>query len=148
MKKVLFLSISVFLFASQKGVNQKDVYIDYTNKIINYNFQLEGINDIKSPFYIPYKNIVETNGTKRHVEIKKSVKISLISIFGDKAYVQIDHYIGEQLVKSEKKWIKINDEIVKCKLIKLTETDAYFKCKDKTLHKSLNKKIPLLGDGK
>ena len=57
-----------------------------------------------------------------------------------------DEYLGEQLIKERKKWIKLYDKIYNCSLYKLTDTDAYFKCGDRVLHKTLNQKIPMLRD--
>jgi len=147
MKKALI--ITGFCIGLLFGANnQKDIYLEYTNKIINYEFNLKHLNDIKSPFYEEVRVDTGTKTSNKSVSAKKRVMITLISIFEKKAYIRIDEYLGEQLISVYKKWIGINDKIYDCKLVKLTDTDAVFKCKDKTLYKTINKKIPTLRDSK
>jgi len=152
MKKLtvlLTIFIVTIIFAQgniQRKNTQKDIYLDYTNKIINYEFNIKNINKIKSPFYEPPKFLPGPVGSKKNVRIKKRVKITLLSIFENKAYIKIDEYLGEQLIRVEKRWISLNDKIYDCRLTKLTDTDAYFKCSDKTLYKTINTKIPMLRD--
>jgi hypothetical protein len=145
MKKLSLLIIGIFLFAN----SQKDVYLDYTNKIINYNFKIENLNKIKPPFYNPVlqKNVYKNEKLPKKA-VKKVVKIDLLSILDKKAYIKLSEFIGGKLVKVNKKWVKRGDVVYGCKLIKLTDSDAVFKCKNKKLYKSLNQKIPLLRNSK
>ncbi|GAB6073905.1 hypothetical protein [Nautilia lithotrophica] len=142
-KLVLLIGIISLMFG--KGNTQKDIYLEYTNKVINYEFNINNLNKVKSPFYEPPKFFPGTQNSK-NVQIKKRVKITLLSIFENKAYIKVEEYLGEQLVAVIKKWISINDKIYDCRLSKLTDTDAVFKCSDKTLYKTINKKIPMLRD--
>ena len=130
----------------QHKSTQKDIYIDYANKVINYEFNIKNINKLKSPFYErpKSKSLSEYAGDKKNIRIKKRVKIILLSIFENKAYIKIEKYLGEQLIRVEKRWISLNDKIYDCKLTKLTDIDAYFKCPNKTLYKTVNTKIPML----
>ncbi|AZV46961.1 hypothetical protein C3L23_06650 [Nautilia sp. PV-1] len=145
MKKLtLIAGIIAFIYA--KGATQKDIYLDYTNKIINYEFNIKNLSKVKSPFYAPPKYFPGAQASSKNAQIKKRVKITLLSVFGNKAYIKIQEYLGEQLIKITKKWIKLNEKIYDCRLSKLTETDAVFKCKDKTLYKTINQKIPMLRD--
>jgi len=149
MKKLLiFLTgiFSVMLFAQDQQKN--DVYLDYTNKVINYEFSIDDLDKIKAPFYsVAEQKIVKKRVTQK-IEVNKVVKIDLMSIFDNKAYIKINEYIGDKLIKTEKKWIKVGDKVYGCKLIKLTESDAVLKCKNKILYKTLNQKIPLLRNSK
>jgi hypothetical protein len=143
MKKLILLTGFLSLVFSE-GTTQKDIYLDYTNKVINYIFNIDDIEKVKSPFYEPQKFIPGVRVGKKNVRIKKSVNITLLSIFEDRAYIKVEEYLGEQLVSVKKKWLKLNDEIYDCKLTKLTDTDAVFKCTDRTLYKTINQKIPML----
>ncbi len=147
--KIILLTgiLGVALFATDNKT-QKDLYLEYTNKVINYSFKIDKLEDIKSPFYENSINKKVVNTKK--VPVKKSVKITLISIFMNKAFIRIDEYLGAQLVGSVKKWIGLNDKIYDCTLIKLTSTDAIFKCANsrKMLFKTINQKIPQLRDSK
>jgi len=144
MKKLILLIGTVSLMFSN-GISQKDIYLEYTNKVINYEFNLNNINKVKSPFYEPPKFFPGSQNAK-NIQIKKHVKITLLSIFEKEAYIKVEEYLGEQLVAVIKKWISINDKIYDCRLSKLTDTDAVFKCSDKTLYKTINQKIPMLRD--
>jgi len=146
MKRVVsILLLGILAFgAEEKSV--KDLYLEYANKVISYSFKIDGLEDIKSPFYQPPSAKKVTKIKK--VPVKKSVRITLLSIFMNKAYIRIDEYLGAQLVGSVKKWIGLNDKIYDCKLIKLTATDAVFKCSKRMLFKTINQKIPRLRDSK
>jgi hypothetical protein len=135
MKKILFLIIGVFLFAS---VTEK--YLDYTNKLVTYNFKLENIDKIKSPFYHPEK-ITFLNNKKFNRNIKKIVHISLLSIFNNMAYIRVDEYMGDELIKTYKKWVKINDIIEKCKISNIYFDKIILKCGKKILVKHLHTKL-------
>ncbi|ACM92719.1 hypothetical protein NAMH_1264 [Nautilia profundicola AmH] len=144
MKKLVIL-IGLLTLMFGEATTQKDIYLEYTNKVINYEFNIKNLSKVKSPFYEPPKFFPGTPNAK-NVQIKKRVKITLLSIFENKAYIKVEEYLGEQLVSVTKKWISLNDKIYDCKLSKLTDTDAVFKCSDKTLYKTINKKIPMLRD--
>jgi len=135
-KLVLFVLMIVILYANSKA--EKDKYIEYVNEIVNYKFFIDKINKIKSPFFNYTKNV---NSVNKNIKIQKRIEIVLLSIFDNKAYIKINKYIGSQLVSSKKIWINKNKKILGCKLVKLTNTDAFFKCRKKTLHKTLNSKI-------
>jgi hypothetical protein len=143
-KLIILIGIIVSFSIAAKNDSQKDIYLEYTNKVINYEFNLKNINKIKSPFYEPVKYFAVAPGN--NMQIKKRVKITLLSIFGDKAYIRVQEFLGEQLIKTFKKWVKLHDKIYDCKLNKLTDTDAVFKCGSKTLYKTINQKIPMLRD--
>jgi hypothetical protein len=135
MKKLLFiLGITLLLFA------QDDKYLTYVNKLVNYNFELRNVEDRKAPFEIK----ITPKNTKQNIQkiLVKKVKIELLSIFDKQAYIKIDEYLGDQLLKTQKKWVKIGDKIYKCKVEQITLDKVIFKCKNKKLVKSLNKKIP------
>jgi len=144
MKKLILL-FGIISLVVIKANTQKDIYLEYTNKIINYEFNLNNLNEVKSPFYEKRKNFPNSHNAK-NIQIKERVKITLLSIFGNKAYIKVEKYLGEQLVSVIKKWINVNDKVYDCRLFKLTDTDAVFKCSDKTLYKTINQKIPMLRD--
>jgi len=146
MKKIIiFLTIIITVVLANNP--QKDKYLEYTNKVINYEFIIKDLDKIESPFY-ENKKIIFKNITKNERSVKKRVKITLLSIFDNKAYVKIEEFLGEQLIKVNKKWLSKNSKIYDCKLVKLNTTDVVFKCKNKILKKSLNKKIFGLRDKK
>jgi hypothetical protein len=145
MKKLILL-IGFLSFVFSEGITQKDIYPDYTNKIINYEFNIENLNNVKSPFYETPKFSSNTQTKTNNVQIKKRAKITLLSIFENTAYIKVEKYLGKQLVAVTKKWISLNDKIYDCKLFKLTDTDAVFKCNNKILYKTINQKIPMLRD--
>ncbi len=147
MKKLILLAgFLSFLFSA--GSAQKDIYLDYTNKVINYEFNLKNILKVKSPFYEIYTYTPGFTSVQQNSRVKKRVKITLLSIFEKKAYIKVDEYLGEQLVATIKKWIGLNDKIHDCKLVKITDTNTVFKCAGKTLNKTINQKIPMLRDEK
>jgi len=130
----LLLILSIVLSLRAETLTQ--TYLDYTNKLVNYNLMLENFDKVHSPFEKDYIIV------KKKVKAKKLVKIiniNLLSIFNKKAYVLIQVYVGNQLIKSYKKWLKIGDKIDTCKLTKVTFTKIIFKCKDKKLVKTANK---------
>jgi hypothetical protein len=134
MKKILFLIIGVFLFAS---VTEK--YLDYTNKLVTYNFKLENIDKIKSPFYHPEK-ITFLNNKKFNRNIKKIVHISLLSIFNNMAYIKVEEFKENALMKSYKKWVKKGDKIEQCRLINIYNDEIVLNCNKKIIKKFLNEK--------
>ena len=148
MKKIVILLVALILWAQNQKGKEKDIYLEYTNKVINYEFELENIDKIKSPFYVVIKRSTQGKKVKKGAAavVKKRIVLTLLSIFGNRAFIKTEEYLGEQLVKRQKKWIKLHDKIYNCVLNKLTNTDAYFKCANKTLHKTLNQKIPMLRD--
>jgi len=124
---------------------QKDKYLEYTNKIVNYEFVIKDLDKIKSPIY---EKKSFNNGSKSKVNVKRRVKITLLSIFDNKAYVKIEEFLGEELKNVNKKWLSKNSKIYDCKLVKLNTTNVVFKCKNKILKKSVNKKFFGLRDEK
>jgi hypothetical protein len=134
MKKIVLLAIIIgFIFAKD------DKYLIFVNKLVNYNFELEKLKKIKAPFEVKV-SIKEKQNTQK-VLVKK-IKIDLIAIFNNKAYIKLSEFLGDQLIKTKKEWVKIGDKIYKCKVTKIMEDKVIFNCKDKKLVKSLNKKIP------
>jgi len=109
MKKIILLTVLIVLMFGADDVKLKNIYLDYTNKIINYEFELKDINKIKTPFYKPYTPDLNMTKNISHnqASVKKSIKLTLLSIFGNRAHIKIDTYLGEQLIKSEKKWIQL-----------------------------------------
>jgi hypothetical protein len=146
MKKVIILLTGLMILWGAQNSKQKDIYLEYTNKVINYEFDLKNLDKIKSPFYVVIKRSSSGKHIKKEVVVKKRIVLTLLSIFGNRAFIKTEEYLGEQLVKKQKKWIKLYDKIYNCILKKITSTDVYFKCANKTLHKTLNKKIPMLRD--
>jgi len=133
MKKVILIFTLFLIINADNTTNQ---YLEYTNKLVNYNLLLKNFDKVHSPFEKDYIIV------KKKVKAKKLVKIihiNLLSIFNKKAYVLIQVYVGNQLIKSYKKWLKIGDKIDTCKLTKVTFTKIIFKCKDKKLVKTVNK---------
>jgi len=142
MKKiVVFFVINIFLFA------KSDKYLTYVNKLVNYNFELKNIEGRKAPFEIK-KIVKKTNKKNIQNILVKKIKIELISIFNNQAYIKIKEFLGDQLIKSENKWVKVGDKVSKCKVNKITKDKIIFKCNNKILIKSLNKKIPGLKEVK
>jgi len=134
MKKILII-FSLFLIIKADSVTNQ--YLEYTNKLVNYNLLLRNFDKIHSPFEKDYIIV------KKKVKAKKLVKIihiNLLSVFNKKAYVLIQVYLGNQLIKSYKKWLKIGDKIDTCKLTKVEFSKIIFKCKNKKLIKTLNVK--------
>jgi hypothetical protein len=142
MKKIIFLIISVFLFAVDEE------YLDITNKLVNYQIKLENIANINPPFEIKRAPILNFAPKEEKRVVRKIIKIDLISIFNNKAYVLIREFLGEQLVKSTKKWLRVGDKIGKCRVKKITNDKLYLACPNKMLIKSLNKKIPFFKESK
>jgi len=134
--KKLILFVGVFLFAQ---IN--DQYLNYTNKLVNYQIRLKDIGKIVPPFELP-KNDVVMNKNKEKKVIRKIIKVELISIFNGKAYVTLKEYLGTQLVGVTKKWVKVGDKIDKCVVSAITTDSMIIKCQNRKIVKSLNKKIP------
>ncbi|GAX87291.1 conserved hypothetical protein [Lebetimonas natsushimae] len=134
MRKILFLIIGVFLIAS---TNEK--YLEYTNKLVTYNFELKNIDKIKSPFY-KIKKPIFLNNKKINKNIKKIIHISLLSVFNDTAYIKIDEYMGDELINTYKKWVKKNDKIKNCRVENIYSDKIVIKCGKKQLIKKLNVK--------
>jgi hypothetical protein len=134
MRKILFLIIGVLLIASTT-----EKFLDYTNKLVTYNFELKNIDKIKSPFYKSQK-LTFLKNKKINKNVKKIIHISLISIFNDMAYIKIDEFMGDELIKTYKKWVKKNDIIKKCKVENIYSDKLILKCGKKLLIKQLNTK--------
>jgi len=131
----LLLILSIVLSLRAETLTQ--TYLDYTNKLVNYNLMLENFDKVHSPFEKDYIIV------KKKVKAKKLVKIihiNLLSIFDKRAYLLIQIYVGNQLIKSYKKWFKIGDKVDKCKLTKVEYNKIIFNCKNKKLVKTLNVK--------
>ncbi|QCT94278.1 hypothetical protein FE773_03510 [Caminibacter mediatlanticus TB-2] len=133
MKKFIILgTLNLFLFA------QNDIYLEYVNKLVNYNFVLKNIENKNAPFEIKEKQNKVFNQFQK---LEKKIKVKLINIFDNQAYVKIIHYLGDQITKVEKKWIKVGDKIGTCKVDRITFDSLILKCKHKTITKTVNKKI-------
>ena len=129
MRKLVIFFISIYIFA------KSDIYVDYVNKIINYNFNLD-IQKIHSPFFIP-----NTKSKIKQKTLQKIIKIDLISIFNKKAYIKITTYLGNQVVKVKKRWVKVGDKIASCNIVNITFTSLILNCGNKKIIKSVDKKI-------
>ena len=133
MKKIFFLLITIFLFASDKSK-----YLDYTNKLITYTFELDNLKKIKSPFYEPKKIIVVKPSAKN---VKKRIHILLLSVLNNSALINIETFVGEKKVKEYKKWVKLNSKIEYCKVQNIYKSKVIFKCGKKLLIKKLYKNL-------
>jgi hypothetical protein len=122
--------MGVFVFA------QQDIYLQYVNKLVNYNFELNDKETKRAPFE---EKVIKAKIQKT---LTKTIKIHLLSIFDKKAYLKIDEYLGDQLIKKWKKWVKVGDKIYKCRVSKITFNTVIIKCPRKTLVKTINQKIP------
>ena len=142
MKKIIILTIILInIFASEIT----DKYLGYTNKLVYYGFDLNGINEIHTPCE-PIKTFFLIKRKKTYV---KSINVKLLSIFNNQAYFLIREYLGDQLIKEYKKWFKINNKIGDCKINKITFSKVILKCKNnKLLIKTLNKKILRIKESK
>lgn len=139
MKKIITILIFFYIGYAKDNINKvQDQYLNYTNKIINYYFKLD-LDNIKSPFYNSQSKKIVSH--IKSIENKEIIKIDLISILNNQAYIKIKKYLGDKLITINKKWIKLNQKIYKCKLVKLTNIKAIFKCRNKILIKSINKKL-------
>ena len=130
---------------------------DYVKGILDYHFKLDKFAYIKAPFFEKKVRIVNSdikNDKKHKIEPENSVKdnrvklekrttIKLILILSNRAYVKIDEYLGNAIINETKRWVKVGDKIGKCRVLKITNTDIFIKCKREIIHKSLNIKLPL-----
>jgi len=139
MKKLIIVFGIIVSFLYSDSVTQK--YLEYTNKIVNYNFDLKHFEDIHPPFE-PVVKIVNGKEVKNNKVLVKTIKIHLLSIFNNQAHFLINVYLGDQLIKSYTKWVKVGSRISKCIIRKITLDKVILKCKNKILIKTLNKKIP------
>ena len=139
MKKIVIVLISAFF--SIVVANEIDKYLNYSNQLLNYQFELKDFNKITSPFE-PDVNIINGKRVKSAKTLIKSIKVDLLSIFDKRAYVLIKEYLGDQLVKRYRKWIKTGDKIGNCKVSVITFDKMILECNNKKLVKSLYKKIP------
>ncbi len=138
MKRVV---IAILIICSTILALDVDKYLNYTNQLINYQFELKGFDKIKEPFE-PTINIINGKKIKNIKTLIKTIKVELLSIFDNRAYVNIKEYLGEQLIKNYRKWVKPGDKIGNCVVSSITFDKMILKCKDKTLVKTLYKKIP------
>jgi len=141
MKKLIVILIGIFAFAQ---IN--DQYLNYTNKLVNYQIKLKNVEKISPPFELVPNQFVLKNKEKK--VIRKVIKVELISIFNNKAYVVLKEYLGSQLVSVKRRWVKIGDKIDKCKVANITTDTLIIRCKDRKIVKSLNKKIPFFKEQK
>ena len=138
MKKLLFL-ISI-LVCTLFGSNNK--YLNYTSELVHYHFELKQFNKIKPPFE---KKIIIKGAQKIKVfsGLEKRINIKLISIFNKSAYILINKYLGNKLIKSYKKWVKKGDVFEKYyKVKKIILDKIILEYKSKIITKTINKKIP------
>ena len=138
MKKLLFL-IGV-LVCTLFGSNNK--YLNYTSELVHYHFELKQFNKIKPPFE---KKIIIKGAQKIKVfsGLEKRINIKLISIFNKSAYILINKYLGNKLIKSYKKWVKKGDVFEKYyKVKKIILDKIILEYKSKIITKTINKKIP------
>jgi len=136
MRKTLFLIMTaLFLFASNKSE-----YLDYSNKLITYNFKLPNFDKIRTPFFKP-KPLISIHNKAAAKNVKKIIHISLISILNDSALMKVETFIGTQKVKEYKKWVKINSKLERCKVFHIDEGKVVLKCNKKLLVKRLDKNL-------
>jgi len=139
MKNLIIILISIFcVIYAKEDNNIQNLYLNYTNKIINYYFKLD-LDKVKSPFYNRIPHTINPN--IKNIENKEIIKIDLISILNNKVYINVKKYLGDKLIEKNKKWLKLNQKIYNCKLTELTNIKAIFKCGNKILIKSINKKL-------
>jgi len=134
MRKLVLINILVLILKASSLTQQ---YLDYTNKLVNYNLLLERFDKVHSPLERDLLISQKKESVKKMVKI---IRINLLSVFNKKAYVSIKEYVGTQLIKSYNKWLKLGDYVDKCKLIKVEFSKIIFKCSGKDLVKTLNKK--------
>ncbi len=139
MKKTVILLVSAIF--SLLIASEIDKYLNYSNQLLNYQFELKGFNTITAPFE-PEVKIVNGKQVKNVKTLVKTIKVDLLSVFEKRAYVLIKEYLGDQLVKKYKKWIKVGDKIGSCKVTAVAFDKIVLKCKNKKLIKTLYKKIP------
>jgi len=139
MKKIIVVFGIIISFLYSDSVTQE--FLEYTNKIVNYNFDLKHFEDIHPPFE-PVVRIVNGKEIKNNKTLVKTIKINLLSIFNNQAHFLINVYLGDQLIKSYTKWAKEGSRISKCTLKNIYLDKVFLKCGNKTLIKTLNKKIP------
>jgi len=138
-KSVLIVGLISILMA-----NSANVFLDYTNKLVYYHFDLKGFDKIYPPFERKKTTINLNNrliSTNSQVLIK-SIRIIPLAIFNKEAEIMVNEYLGDQLIKSYKKWVSVNSRIDECTVTNITDSKIFMKCKNKTIVKSLNKKIP------
>jgi len=139
MKKIIVIVGIIVSFLYSDSITQE--FLEYTNKIINYNFDLKHFEEINPPFE-PVVRIVNGKEMKNKETLIKTIKIDILSIFNKQAYFLINVYLGDQLIKSYTKWIKEGSKISNCIVKKITLNSVFLQCKNKKLIKTLNKKIP------
>ncbi len=142
MKKLVLLTAAVILFAQ---VN--DQYLNYTNKLVNYQIKLNGIEKITPPFEVESNNVVFKNNKTKKI-VRKIIKVDLVSILDKKAYIVLKEYLGSQLISVKKRWVKVGDKIDKCVVSGITLDKIIIRCKDRKIVKNLNKKIPFFKESK
>jgi len=142
MKRLMFFAITAVLLAAQ--VN--DQYLEYTNKLVNYQIKLNNVGQIVPPFELPRNDVVFKNREKK--VIRKVIKVELVSIFNGRAFVILKEYLGSQLVNIRKRWVKPGDKIDKCVVGSIKEDSIVIKCQKRRIVKSLNKKIPFFKEQK
>jgi hypothetical protein len=125
----------------------EDKYLTYVNKLINYHFELKNL-PIKAPFEIGEVKNYHKTLANNNVVLSKRVKIELLSVFDNQARVLVEVFLGDQLIKSYKKWVKVGDKLYDCRVNKITLTQMVLKCKNKTLVKTVNQKIPFIKETK
>ncbi len=138
MKKIIFLFFMLIGIIFAKDI---DRYLNYTNQLLNYQFNLNGFNNIKAPFE-PEIHIINGKRIKNAKILLKTINVNLLAVFNNKAYVLIKEYLGDQLIKKYRKWIKIGDKIGDCKVSSIYFQKIVLKCNNKILVKTLYKKIP------
>ena len=139
MKKLFLFLISALLTVVLAKNNK---YLNYTGDLVHYHFDLVNFNKIAVPFE---KKIIIQGAQKIKASsgLERKINIKLISIFNKSAYILIDDYLGNKLIKSYKKWVRKNDIIEKYyKVKKITLNKIILKYKNKIIVKTLNKKIP------
>ena len=139
MKKMILLLFLIIGIVNANSVSKR--YLNYANKLVNYEFDLNNFESIHAPFE-PITKIVNGKKTTASKTLVKTIRTKLLSVFDNKAYFLINVYLGDQLIKSYDKWATVGSKIGNCKIKKITMDTAVLKCKDKVLVKTLNKKIP------
>ncbi|NPA87282.1 MAG: hypothetical protein GXO01_01120 [Epsilonproteobacteria bacterium] len=141
MKKLILITAAVIAFGQ---VN--DQYLNYTNKLVNYQIKLKDVGKITPPFEFATNDVVIKNKEKK--VIRKIIKVDLNSIFNGRAYVTLKEYLGTQLVSVKRRWVKVGDKIDKCVVSAITTDSLIIKCSGRKIVKSLNKKIPFFKEQK
>jgi hypothetical protein len=133
-KTVLLLSVFLSLYANKN--NCEEIYKAKTKKILSYSINMPNT-AVFPPFYNYYFKQKQQK-IKNVKVVKVSYKIIPLSILLNNAYVKIQKFKGDQLMKEEKRWIKINDKIGNCKVQNIKNTFILLNCGNHLIKESIS----------